>query len=379
MNITDLSLKLFQIPEVDENILKSSFNVSMNKYLASSKFSVGFNYYIHQSYDNFIEIIKKQNKKTFYWVVNGFEVLLNDEEKKNELINKMELYFDKTGDFKNIKYAIMWDILMINDIMGKDSKIYYNGDKIIEDVINNYYKKIGKIMNKSSVISFSDKSYDTAIIDNDFDFNTKEAESLYFKNILSDTNQGLIDLKKDGNMIIRIGDIYTDPTIKLIMLLKSLFKYVYIYKPYYSRSVDSEKYIICKEFNKSTYNNIATKLEKSIKLIKDNQDKFVTDILSDMPILKEVETVITFINLYFSGIQHREKNKIIKYIESENYFGTEYQDYLDRQLKCTEYFSSKFFPLDKNDYIEIQKENLELINKNIQLIKEFNKKNILMI
>ena len=53
---------------------------------------------------------------------------------------------------------------------------------------------------------------------------------------------------KGGCFILKIFDIFTEITLDLIYLLCNLYEEVYIYKPYTSRSANSEKYIVCKHF-----------------------------------------------------------------------------------------------------------------------------------
>ena len=66
------------------------------------------------------------------------------------------------------------------------------------------------------MISFkllSNKSYDLCIIDTNYDYNTKEAESVYFKENMEKLYTGLDELNNRGNLVMRIGDTFTTPTI----------------------------------------------------------------------------------------------------------------------------------------------------------------------
>ena len=146
------------------------------------------------------------------------------------------------------------------------------------------------------------------------------------------------------------------------------FNNSFIYKPYYSKPTSSQKYLICTHFDKKFYDTIKNKITKMLLLIGKN-DKFIIDILSDIYIPSSFCKVLNFINIKIGGEQHKYKNKIIKYIKSEDYFGNEYQDCLDKQLYGVEYITSKFFPINKQDLIEIKKEFSTLIDKiNNQMI-----------
>lgn len=381
MNSNDLDLKEFLIPEIDEGIFNSSFDVFMSKYVAQPQFNLGFHHFIHQSFENFLKILKEQGTKTFYWVVNGYEIFLNDQDKKTELIDNIKLYLNldnNSVELLNNKFLELWEILMIYKLLNKSTKVNIITSKKdtkdrIELSLDSYFNKINKITNnKSSKLSYDNKSYDVSFIlsTNYVDY-VRESESIHFKEIITDTYKSLDLLNSDGSIVINIGDTFTTPTIKLIVLLKSLFNQVSIYKPYYSRPNSSQKYLVCIGFNRDKYDKISKKLEKCINLINKNKDDFVIDFMSDINIPAPIMNVMTYINILLSGIQHRESNKIIKYIKSENYFGQEYQEYIIRQSECTQYFLSTFFPVDKNDYDIVQKKFKETLTKNINIIKEF--------
>ena len=50
--------------------------------------------------------------------------------------------------------------------------------------------------------------------------------------------------KYGGTFVLKIFDIFTEPTIDFLYLLSSLYKNVFIMKPETSRIANSEKYII---------------------------------------------------------------------------------------------------------------------------------------
>ena len=381
MTSSDFDLKKYPLPEINDDVLKSSYDVYMSKYTAQPHCSIGFNHFIHQSYNKFEETLKETGTKTFFWVVNGFELMLNDQEKKMELINNIKLYLN-IKEIDNLIFLEIWEILMIYKLLNKNPKVnIISEDKnIIKLSLESFFDKINNITNvKSSNISYDTNDCDINIVIDSNNRDSQESESKNFKDILSNTNDALKTIKSEGNLIIKIGDMFTTPTLKLITLLKCLFEQVSIYKPYYSRPTSADKYLICTGFNIDKYNKINKKLEKSVNLINKNTNEFVIDFMSDIDIPKQTLYVITYTNILLSGIQHKEKNKIMKYIKSENYFGQEYQEYVARQIACTEYFLSNFFPLDSKDYATIHKKITDSINKNINLIKEFKNTNTLAI
>jgi hypothetical protein len=363
----NFALNAYMLPNITNNIvLKSSFDIKMSKYTAQPLFSLGFNYYIHQSYELFDKELQKQGSKTFFWVVNGYELVLNDQDKKNELLNSIKVYLNV--DVKEPIFLHIWEMLTVFDICSKNNKINIVSTlkEPIESSITNFSKKISK-----STVEFVNKSYDVGILTFETYKTLLDQESNNFIDLFVGIVNMLDNLKDGGNLIVKLNDTFTIPSIKLIMLCRSLFDNLYIYKPYYSREVLSEKYLVCVNFRTKSYNEISKKLEKCISLINKNKDNYVTDFMSDIDILPEMYVAFTYINMTIANNQHRAKNKIMKYINSENYFGQEYQDYAARQISCTEYFVSHFFPINSNDHSEIKKKFNQNIISNVEKIKKF--------
>lgn len=98
--------------------------------------------------------------------------------------------------------------------------------------------------------SFGNNTADLVTADGGFDysvdFNKQEIMTcrLLFSEILS-----ALSLNKVGGIfILKLFDIYTIITVKLLYLLNVYYDEVIITKPYTSRPANSEKYIICKGF-----------------------------------------------------------------------------------------------------------------------------------
>lgn len=367
-------LSLFTLPTVNSDLMKNSkFDAAVAGFPPQPQFSLGFHYYINQSYELFNNATKNQGNKTFYWVINGFEMYLTDQEKKNELVDKVVLFtgLNKT-DLDDPMFLQMWEIFMLSELFKKTNKIHITSDKakFITSAIDVFTKKIVKSSYEIVSNSSNDSNNDMSIITLSNNKSLLETEPLVFKEILSNVNNSLTNLKNGGSLIVELDDLFTLPTNKLLFLLRSLFGNAYIYKPYYSRPTDSQKYLVCTNFDKKMYDSISKKLQKSVALVT-KESKFVVDFMSDIDIPANFKSVINFINIKIAGEQHKYKNKIMSYINSEDYFGQEYQDASNRQLDCTEYFLSHFCPLDTNDYSDIRKEFMNEINKRIQEIKEF--------
>ena len=142
---------------------------------------------------------------------------------------------------------------------------------------------------------------------------------------------------KGGHFILKIYEIFTDVTIKLICILKSFYENVYIYKPFLSRSSNSERYIIAKNFKFKQDKSLLKKIIKLENMLEKSNnienENFIHDIFSEYEISENLKKVIIYQNKILSNIQHREINKIISYINGGNYFGDLYHEYRDKQIK----------------------------------------------
>lgn len=102
---------------------------------------------------------------------------------------------------------------------------------------------------------------------NEYKYNLIYYETNLNNYILSFSQLMLIILKQqnlNGNIVIKIGDIFNKPVCDIIYFLTSLYENVYIIKPYTNNVISFDKYIICKNFLLN---------EKNIKYLKFNYYK----------------------------------------------------------------------------------------------------------
>ena len=83
--------------------------------------------------------------------------------------------------------------------------------------------------------------------DEGINFNNKE--QLHYQLILNEIYSSIKLQKNNGHFILKMFDIFTETSIHLLYLLTLCYNSVWIYKPLTSRPTNSEKYIICKNFN----------------------------------------------------------------------------------------------------------------------------------
>ena len=171
---------------------------------------------------------------------------------------------------------------------------------------------------------------------------------------------------------MKIYESFTNLTLKIIYLLTSFYTESYIYKPYFSRSSSSEKYLICKNFkfdNKKVKNKIKV-LENILNQInKLESTQHINDIFPKLVLPEEFVNHIKFINIQIANKQQITINNIIKYIKENNYFGEKYHNYQITQIKNTQWWISIFYPENKNKLVE----NKKNFDKNIKEQIKFNK------
>jgi len=177
----------------------------------------------------------------------------------------------------------------------------------------------------------------------------QEAYRLIFGQIVT----ALKTQKASGNFVIKIFETYTTNTIKLIELLRTFYADVFICKPFTSRISNSEKYIICKEFNKKSFTpQIAKKLEDMVSVMNKNEQYNIINLFSDYKFDKNILDLYKNINIELSLKQFVGINNIIKFINLDNYNGIEYNDYLDKQIIASTFWINTF--LDPSKYKSIQ-------------------------
>ena len=228
----------------------------------------------------------------------------------------------------------------------------------------------GKKGSSSKNIESFAKPSDLITSDGGFDWKREnlqeqEAYKLIFGEILT-----ALKLQKDGgNFVIKIFETYTKITIKFIQMLRQYYSQVYISKPYTSRISNSEKYIVCKGFKKSSISSkIILKLEEQLETMNINSQYQILDIFTDINLPDSVYNAYKQINLDLQIKQYIGINNIIKFLNLDNFNGVEFNEYLDKQIIAAHFWNNMFLGpklfsqivkyFKSFDYIEYKKNNL---------------------
>ena len=173
----------------------------------------------------------------------------------------------------------------------------------------------------------------------DFSYNYNEQEENFIFFFISEIYMILKLLKNGGNSIIKIYDIYSKNSIKLIYILSLFFNNIYILKPFTSRPANSEKYILCNHYNNNNddikLSNIIENLKKII--IEKKLELLENDNISiPYNFLKEIYNY----NKWYTNRQIKYINKTIDLIETttnENKNDLLADIYNSNKKKCIEW------------------------------------------
>lgn len=322
---------VYKLPEVSSSIFNKKVNPTFSRNIDYPSFTLGFQHYIHANKDKFDILEQFKNKKKVYMVLNKLNKDIDEYEKDLSHSAKNMCSKNLTQEF--FEY---WELLSCFDILNK-SVFLSKQDSCIEECFIEYQKKFGNkievnIKPKSSslvVVSYKNGNYNYR--------NTIEQDSM--TNLLSEIELGLLNLEEKGNMIIKVNEIYTNTSVKLIYALSECFKKSYLYKPLTSAQSDSEKFIVLINFNKHQKELI--KLIKEINKIPNGN--YLVDFCKEFSLSKEFITIYRKFNTDFSNRQLMDVNKIVEFIKSENYYGETYQNYRDVQINYTTKWIDKYF------------------------------------
>ena len=173
------------------------------------------------------------------------------------------------------------------------------------------------------------------------DFNKQEVLSL--KLIYAQICYALIMQKYGGTFVLKIFDIFTEPTIDFLYLLCSLYKNVFIMKPETSRIANSEKYIICKNYkindDKELYKTI---INSYTNIINNDYIHRILNIKIPNYFLNKIEEINTLLGQY----QMENISCTFTLIKSNN--TTKIENYKKNNLnKCIKWCTKHNLPINK--------------------------------
>jgi hypothetical protein len=406
--------------EKDDNIVLSP---TINYPLGS----LGFHTFIHRTKSAMSITKNLQTKNKFYYIVNPFESTIPNYQ--DSINNLTKIYLSIKDDIPEIvsrTFYKIWEMLFAFNLADENQMniavISDNTNAVMQAVINyrqklssgvskdkifnvsidrtnekylesskqflGYYeennpglikkaghkgKEVADITSVKNISTFkkdiekSKKFANLVIAEGSMNWNNElfqeqEAYQLILGEIISAIKVSV----KSGNLILKIFETFTIPTIKLIYLLSGFYEETHIYKPFFSRVSDSERYIICKNFkyDQSKDSAMLNKRTKNMELVLERMgsNKFVFDIFPDLELPLDYIDKFKFINIKIVNPQQIMINEIVKYIKENNYFGEKYHTFRDNQINATKWWVSMFYP-PSNNLLSKSKDDIQKLIK----------------
>lgn len=288
-------------------------------------------------------LIKSFNKDKYYGVT-----LHSDHE--HLLMQKEFIKYFEDEKFGRLNILETKSIQEIKDM--------YGGSRKYKDVATN-----GDLTRISTINIFGgakgEKGYaepsDLITADGGFDWkkeNLQEQEA--YRLIFGEIVSALKLQKNGGNFVIKIFESFTKVTVKMIELLRVFYKKVYLVKPYTSRISNSEKYVVCKDFDKSVLTaSVLKNLEEMIISMNKNELFNILDIFTDYEISEDTMKDYKDINLQLLLKQYTGINNIIRFINLDNYNDIDFNTFLDKQIEASHFWNNTF--LDVKLFTKINK------------------------
>ena len=196
--------------------------------------------------------------------------------------------------------------------------------------------------------------------------NTQEQEA--FKLILGQIIGAVKLQKKGGSFVCKLFETYTETSVKILQLLTAFYENVYIIKPLMSRPSNSEKYAVCCNFKFGPTDKLYSTSIKQMDELLEKSFKTKKNIFNIFPEFKPSNDLLattTILNNNIANQQFISINEIVKFIESQNYYGDAYQLYREMQINASKYWISTYLP-SKNKLNEVKKALFDNINDNIK-------------
>lgn len=411
-------------------------NLMLSKYMPYPQFNLGYHSFLTRTRNAMNVTNNLETKNEFYYVVNPFEVKINDY--KNDINNITKKRFNLDKDIEDQGFFKLWEILKYHDLVSRDkltfasigeskgtflqaislyrkelkedlsSDRYFSvsinqNEKLKPQLLNYFYDEYPKLINiqktypkekskkytsrssgdireiktislfKKEIKKEAKRYADLVIGNGKIDGSNKDnLEQYNLELIIGEIIAGLRVQGRKGSFILRVFDIFTNTTLKLLYLTSCFYEEMYIHKPHYSRTSDNEFFIIFKKF-KYEQKKDKSLLEEKIGILENilenvESDKFIQDIFLDMDVDSNFINQIKYINKEITNEQQIMINKIVVYIKENNYFGEKYHEYRDNQIEATKFWGEKFFEKDLRNELE------KIINYNTKESELFTKR-----
>jgi hypothetical protein len=321
--------------EIDDSIVFAPFQTKL-------LFTLGYHYFIDRTRDSISIAEKLESKNEIYYIVNPFEPNIIKTQKEYFNINLSDHDFYKTWEMFlifDLADAKKCDFINVPNTENINTSLELYRKKFIKQPFKHVKKNASLIFDSISTIKELD-TYELLI-------------------------QKLLDIFKNqedkGHLILGLNDTFSFITLKCIYLLLCSYEDCFIYKPYFSRGNETEKFIICKNYKKN--DKIIKILESINKKINNKEGKFIIDLFTNFKVDSSLINLFRYINIELVNQQQIIINDIIKYVKNNNYFGDLYHKYKNIQEESGKWWEDNFMPPEKK--LNEKRETFLNIFKNI--------------
>lgn len=239
-----------------------------------------------------------------------------------------------------------------------------NGDITNVKTISIFKKEISKSKNYADLVT-ADGGFDW----DDENFQEQEAYQLILGELIAAVRVQNIK----GSFVLKLFETFTMTSLKLIHIVSSFYEESYICKPLFSRSSNSEKYLVCKGFKYDQVKDAKildvkiSNLEVILSAL--STDEFLQDIYPDLVLPDSYIEDFKFINIIIANDQQIMINKIITYIDGNNYYGDDYHLYKSKSIEATKWWNDTFFKekINSTENLKYVKNLIDYNNKEKQI------------
>lgn len=384
---------IIRIPDM-ENIFDYNEKPEYSTNIDYPRFSFGFQHFIHATKKKMQILDQFKNKKKVYHVLDAFNRHIDEYE--NTISSELSKYIKIDESEINPDFLKYWEILHMFDLINDDSNFVsaHLSDGYLAQVVLNFRDKYFKNTNKDKYYvlaaykneltsDISDKTKRIKINEKTNDkmnlvtanlgyteYGSYIQEQTSFKLLIAQINKAINIQKKDGNFVLKFYENFTNMSLKIIAILKSLYEQVILIKPFTSKLSKSERYCVCLKFKFDSKNltSITKKMENIVES-NDKNDKNIVDIFPDYKFDKNFINTMIYANLFLENRQFKALNDIIIFINSQNFMGELYQEKRLQQIEATKNWIANF--LDKNVKQTLQNKVKEIIINHSKKVKTY--------
>ena len=114
-------------------------------------------------------------------------------------------------------------------------------------------------------------SADLVTADGGFDFTTdfNHQEVMSLKLMFAQVAYAIATQKEGGSFVVKVFDTVKAASIDILFILASVYKQIYFIKPHTSRQANSERYVVCKDFQLSDSKSVVISMYHAIQAFSD--------------------------------------------------------------------------------------------------------------